>query len=521
MGCGPKGRRFKSCRAHHHALMKTTHIKKIDDTTWEISQEYKKGMRVPARVIATEKLLKEMDEGVVEQLTNVTTLPGIVDYAFAMPDTHWGYGCPIGGVFAVDPKKGGVISPGAVGFDINCGVRLIRTNLTIKDVQPRLPKLVDELFKTVPTGVGASGAIPRLSVVELKKIMEQGMQWCIDQGFGWEQDRAHAEERGTLSGADPDQVSQKAIQRGLKQLGTLGSGNHYLEIQAVKKEKIFDQGLAKTFGIFPDQVTIMIHSGSRGLGHQIATDYLRIFEKALDKYKISIPDQQLACAPFNSPEGRAYYAAMAAACNNAFANRQLITHLTRQVFGKVFNNADPKRDLGMELIYDVAHNIAKLEKSEIRNSKLGTSANFQNPKFKTRELLVHRKGATRAFGPKHPQLPKSYHEIGQPVIIGGSMETGSYLLVGTKIAEEKTFGSTAHGSGRTMSRAQAKKQVRGDRLQKEMQRRGIYVRSASMPGLAEEGGFAYKDIHEVVKAVELAGISKPVAAFTPIGNIKG
>lgn len=479
-------------------------MRKTSDYIWEIPITYKKGMRVSVRIIATEKLLQEMDEGVFEQSSNVATLPGIIEAVYVMPDAHWGYGFPIGGVAAFDVKEG-VISPGGIGFDINCGVRLLLTNLKMAEVRPRLPELVGELFKAVPSGVGTKGFV-KLTVPEFKEAMVKGMQWAIKKGFGWEEDVRHAEEYGQIKGADPEAVSNKAIERGIGQLGTLGSGNHYLEIQQVLASDIFDQTLASQFGIFPDQIAVMIHCGSRGFGHQVATDYLSLFEKIMPKYGIAVPDQQLACAPFGSLEGKSYYSAMIAAANAAFANRQIIMHRVREVFAKVFGKS--AESLGMRLIYDVAHNIAKLESKR---------AGEQEDK----KILVHRKGATRSFGPGHPELPEIYQKIGQPVMIGGSMETGSYLLVGTKKAEELTFGSTAHGSGRTMSRAAAKKIVRGEKLQKEMEGRGIYVKSASFAGLAEEAGLAYKDITEVVRAVELAGISKPVVKFTPIGNIKG
>lgn len=466
-------------------------ITNISPTFWEINKNYKSGMRVPARIVATEKLMEGMDEGVYEQITNVATLPGIVGDAYAMPDAHWGYGAPVGAVFATDPNQNGVISPGAIGFDINCGMRLIKTNLRRKQVEPKLPQLLDELFRRVPAGVGCRGLV-KLSKKEMNEVMTKGASWCVEKGFGRQKDLERIEENGAIAGANPDKVSERAITRGIDQLGTLGSGNHYLEIQVVEKGRILDQELAKKLGIFEGQVVIMLHCGSRGFGHQVATDYLHTFEKVMLKYKISVPDRQLAAAPFNSSYGQDYFVAMAAAANSAFANRQMITHQVREAFSQAF--ATPAEALGMELIYDVAHNIAKLEEYDVDNKRL--------------KLVVHRKGATRSF----PE---------QPVIIGGSMETGSYLLVGTEGAMKSTFGSTAHGSGRTMSRTAAKKQVRGEELKQDMARRGIMVKSASMSGLAEEAGLAYKDIHEVIRAVELAGISHAVVAFTPIGNIKG
>lgn len=471
-------------------------FKKISDVVWEIELAFKKGMRVPARIIATEKLLREMEQGVFEQITNVATLPGIQKYAFCMPDGHWGYGFPIGGVAAFDQEEG-IISPGGIGFDINCGMRLLRTNLTISEVSPRLHELVDLLFSSVPAGVGARSQL-RLSQKELEEVMVKGARWAVEKGFGRKQDLENIEEKGEISGANPEAVSQHARERGINQLGTLGSGNHYLEIQKVGK--IFDSSTALRFGISgPDQTVVMIHTGSRGFGHQIGTDYLRIFEGAMAKYKISVPDRQLACAPFNSKEGQDYFGAMTAAANLAFANRQIIMHRVREVFEKVFGVGEEK--LGLDLVYDVAHNIAKVEEHVTDSGNLLDSRN-------RKKLVVHRKGATRSFP-------------GQPVIIGGSMESGSYLLLGTERALSETFGSTAHGSGRTMSRTQAMRQVRGEILQKQMESRGIYVRTVSFAGLAEEAGLAYKNISEVVETLDRAGISKKVASFVPIGNIKG
>jgi len=465
-------------------------LTKISDYIWEIPTSYKAGMKVPARIFASEKLLKEMDEGVIEQITNVAQLPGLVSYALAMPDAHWGYGCPIGGVFATDPAKGGVISPGSVGFDINCGMRLITTNFTEPDVRPKIEKLVDLLFTRIPPGVGQKGLL-RLNERELKEVMVGGAEWTVKKGFGWEEDLKHTEEGGKLAGADPEMVSKRAVARGRNQIGTLGSGNHYLEIQVVKE--IFDPATALMMNIKePGQITVMIHTGSRGFGHQVATDYLKIFGETMPKYKLSVPDPQLAAAPFNSDEGQAYLGAMASAVNIAFANRQVIMHRAREVFAQFFGRS--AKELEMRLVYDVAHNIAKKERHEAEG--------------KRQELIVHRKGATRSFP-------------NQPVLIGGSMETGSYLMVGTEEAMKLSFGSTAHGSGRTMSRAEAKRKVRGEELQKKMKERGIYVRSASMPGLAEEAGIAYKDISEVVEVTHQAGLSRKVASFTPIGNIKG
>ena len=479
-------------------------INKISDYVWEIPKSEKEGMRVPARIYASDVLFENMDKGVFEQITNVACLPGIQKYALCMPDGHWGYGFPIGGVAAFDTENG-IISPGGIGFDINCGMRLITTDLKINEVKPRLPELINELFRAVPAGVGSKGVI-KASVSQLKDIMERGAEWCIENGYGWPQDLQRIEEGGHIPGADPSKVSEKAISRGINQLGTLGSGNHYLEIQLVTTENIFDEKIAKVFGIKEkDQIVIMVHCGSRGFGHQVATDYLRVFDKAMKKYDMTVRDRELACAPFKSPEGSDYYKAMLCAANSAFANRQIITHRIRESFSKVFDTNAEK--LGIEIVYDVAHNIARVERYKIDG--------------KEKEVLVHRKGSTRSFGPGRRELPEIYREVGQPVIVGGSMQTGSFLLTGTEKAMEETFGSTMHGAGRTMSRSAAKKMVRGDQLMRTMAENGILVKAASMPGLAEEAGIAYKDISEVVETMDTLGISKKVVKIKPIGNIKG
>jgi len=477
---------------------------KISDTVWEIPTSYKEGMRVPARIYATEKLLSEMDDGVIDQVTNVATLPGILNYAYCMPDGHWGYGFPIGGVAAMDARSG-VISPGGIGFDVNCGMRLVRTNLTLEEVEPHLRGLVDKLFQRVPAGVGSSGFV-KISQSEFRRAVELGARWCIENGYGWQEDLERTEENGCIAGADSTKVSNKSVERGFKQIGTLGSGNHYLEIQVAKPENVYDAELARAFGItMPNQVVIMFHCGSRGFGHQVATDYLQLFLKVMEKkYGIRILDRELACAPFHSKEGQDYFAAMKCAINMSFANRQVILHRVREVFADFFHK-DPV-ELGLHQVYDVAHNTAKLEKHLVGGQM--------------RDVLVHRKGATRAFGPGHPELPEVYRKTGQPVILGGSMETGSYLLAGVE-GGEQTFFSTAHGSGRSMSRRQAKKKFHGKKLQQDMEQRGIYVRTVSFSGLAEEAGPAYKNIDDVVAATERAGISKPVVRFIPIGNVKG
>ena len=480
-------------------------LQKISDTVWELPATYKQGMRVPARIIATEKLVREMDEAVYQQISNVATLPGIARYALCMPDGHSGYGFPIGGVAAMDVHEGGVISPGGIGFDINCGMRLITTNLTLEDVQPHLREIVDRLFQRVPAGVGTHGFL-KLSHNEFRDLVKQGARWCVERDLGWHEDLEFTEENGCIGGADASKISERAVERGYNQVGTLGSGNHYLEVQVARPEDVRDKELAKKFGItIPNQIVVMFHCGSRGFGHQVATDYLQKFLKVMEpKYGIKILDRELACAPFDSPEGRDYFAAMKCGLNMSFANRQVILHWIREVFSEIFGRS--AEDLEMRVVYDVSHNTAKLERHVVDG--------------KEKTLLVHRKGSTRAFGPGHHELPTRYRETGQPVIIGGSMETGSYLLVGTS-SGSGTFFSTAHGSGRTMSRTKARKQWQGKQLQRDLEARGIYVRSTSWAGLAEEAGGAYKDIDEVIAATELAGISKPVARFTPIGNVKG
>ena len=479
-------------------------IRPVAECEWELPPSFRTGMRVPVRIFATRALLDAMDDKVFEQAANVATLPGIVSNSFVMPDAHWGYGFPIGGVAAMDPDTG-VISPGGIGFDINCGMRLVLTELTLDEVQPKLRQLVDALYQRVPAGVGSRGFV-KLSQSDFVKVLEQGARWCVRNGFGTEEDLGRTEEGGCLPAADASTVSERAIVRGSGQIGTLGSGNHYLEIQVARREHVVDLERAAAFGITkPDQIAVMFHCGSRGFGHQVATDYLQVFLRAMrETHGLGIIDRELACAPFRSPEGQRYFAAMQCAANMSLANRQVILHRIREIFGIVFNRTPT--ELGLRMIYDVAHNMAKLETHMVD----GVS----------RELLVHRKGATRAFGPGMPGVPPEYRDTGQPVIIGGSMETGSYLLTGLP-GGAGTFFSTAHGSGRTMSRTKAKKLFHGRELQRTMEERGIYVRTASYRGLAEEAGGAYKDIDAVVDATERAGLSRRVVRFTPIGNVKG
>lgn len=478
-------------------------LRKIDDYHWEIPPDYKPGMRVPGLVIADEHLIEQIRaDQALEQVANVATLPGIVKYSLAMPDIHWGYGFPVGGVAAMRLDDG-VISPGGIGYDINCGVRLIRTNLTRAEVQPRLKRLADELFRLVPAGVGSEGPV-KLSPRELDQVLLKGAQWAVEAGYGFPEDVEVIEERGRLRGADPSKVLEKVKKRGAPQIGSLGSGNHFLEVQAV--EHIFDPHAASVMGIDQvDQVVVFIHTGSRGFGHQVCEDYLVVMERALKKYQIRLPDRQLACAPISSPEGQDYLAAMACAANFAWTNRQMITHWAREAFARVFD-ASP-RTLGMFLVYDVAHNIAKIEEYEVDGQRL--------------KLCVHRKGATRAFPPGHPDIPEKYRSIGQPVLIPGDMGRYSYVCVGTEVAMRETFGTTCHGAGRVRSRAAAKKLLRGVDLVAELARRGIIVRVQSPGLLAEEASEAYKDVAEVVHIVADAGISRPVARLRPLAVVKG
>lgn len=484
--------------------MPDSSILRLGETLWEIPVTYKQGMRVPARIFATSTLFEKLDAAVFDQITNVATLPGVVGHVFCMPDGHSGYGFPIGGVAAMDARTG-VISPGGIGFDINCGMRLVNTNFTEQEIQPKLQQIVDKLFARIPAGVGGHGNL-KLTDSDFRRAVEQGSKWCLKNGYATEEDLELTEDGGCIPGADVREVSAAAVERGLNQIGTLGSGNHYLEIQIARPENIRNPKLAALCGIhLPNQVVIMFHTGSRGFGHQVASDYLRIFLGVMEKkYGITVTDRELACTPFDSPEGQAYFKAMKCAINMAFMNRQVILHRIREVFSDVFKKSP--EDLGLKTIYDVAHNTAKLETHRINE--------------RDRELIVHRKGATRAFGPLMQGIPAKYRSFGQPVIIGGSMESGSYLLFGTEKGAEGFF-STAHGSGRTMSRSKAKQVWHGKQLAEDMKKRGMVLRTNSYAGLAEEAGGAYKDIDEVIKATELSGLSTPVVRLVPIGNIKG
>lgn len=477
-------------------------LDKVDQFRWRIPETYKPGMKVPGLIYVGEDNLDVLREDQApEQVANAAYLPGIVGASLAMPDIHWGYGFAIGGVAAMRLDDG-VISPGGVGFDINCGVRLLRTNLSEEDVRPRLNELVNQLFRDIPSGVGSTGVI-RLEKGEIAEVLEKGAAWAVEKGYGLPRDLVMTEEQGCMKEAKAEKVSDRACKRGVPQIGTLGSGNHFLELQVI--EEVFHTRAAEKLRLSEGMVVIMIHSGSRGLGHQVCTDYLKVMERAVGKYKISIPDRQLACAPFASQEGQDYFAAMAAAANYAWANRQVIMHRTRQTFEKVFGRSS--EDLAMDLIYDVTHNIAKIEEHAVDGKNL--------------RLCVHRKGATRAFPPGHPDIPQEYSDIGQPVLVPGDMGRNSYLLVGTERALHETFGSTCHGAGRLLSRTAAKKAVSGMAIQSELRDRGIIVKAASKGVLAEEAPEAYKDVNEVVQVCHEAGISLRVARMRPIGVIKG
>ena len=482
-------------------------LERVDDYRWRIPTAYQQGMRVPGLVFADEKLLKDIArDQALQQVANVAHLPGIVRHSLAMPDIHWGYGFPIGGVAATDPDAGGVVSPGGVGFDINCGVRLVRTALTREMVQPKLRRLVQTLFHTIPCGVGMSGDI-RVGREEHQQVMTAGSRWMVEQrGYGVPEDLEHTESHGALEGADPTKISHRAYQRGSDQLGTLGSGNHFLEVQVV--DAVFDEAAASVFHLALGQVTVMLHSGSRGFGYQVCDDYLQLVEQAMPTYGIQVPDRQLACVPVNSDEGQSYLGAMRCAANYAWANRQGLMHLARQAFEQVFERS--WQELGMALIYDVAHNIAKFERHRVSPGG-----------GQERLLCVHRKGATRAFPPGHPEIPAEYRSVGQPVIIPGDMGRNSYLLVGAQGAMEETFGTVCHGAGRMMSRTQAVREAAGRSIEKELESLGVIVMGRGRKGIAEEQPKAYKDVNDVVHVVHSAGIARKVVRMKPIGVIKG
>lgn len=479
-------------------------LEQVAPCEWRIPKSYREDMRVDGVIFANDELIEQIrkDKG-PEQVINVATLPGIQKASLAMPDIHWGYGFCIGGVAATDPEEGGVISPGGVGYDINCGVRLLRSDLQWSDVKGRIRELINQLFRDVPTGVGQRGNF-EFSKPEMMELLDTGASYVVGRGWGVDRDIEFAEARGRLDRPDPDRVSERAIMRGANQCGTLGSGNHFLEVQVV--DRIIDEKAAEVMGLREGQITVLIHSGSRGLGYQVCDDYLSVFKDAPAKYGYELPDRQLACAPIRSPEGQAYIGAMRAAANFAWCNRQLLTHQAREVFARVFGK--PWESLGLDLVYDVAHNIAKFEEHDVGDGVL-------------KEVCVHRKGATRAFPPGHPEVPEIYAEIGQPVIIPGSMGTASWVLAGQPGSMTSTFGSSCHGAGRMMSRTAAVRASEGRRIDKELDAIGIIARARSHKGLAEEQPAAYKDVDLVVDVVDQAGISKKVARVRPVGVIKG
>ena len=495
-------------------------LKRVDGLRWDLSPDYKSGMRVPGRVYASEQMLDAMAEDeAIEQVANVAFLPGIVSRSLAMPDIHWGYGFHIGGV-AATRLDDGVVSPGGVGYDINCGVRVVRTNLREEEVVPHVPALVNQMFRDVPAGLGLSGLL-KVSMKEIDNVMAYGARWAVEKGYGWPQDLEAIESSGSLPGADPNKISRRARERGVPQLGTLGSGNHFLELEVV--DEIFDQEAGRVMGVDEvGQIVVFIHTGSRGLGHQTCQDYLDKMEVASAKYgiqfpekgglsavegkvKVFLPDKQLACAPIASKEGQDYLGAMSSAANFAFANRQMITHWVREAFGKVLGRDAEK--LGMSIIYDVAHNIAKIERHRVNGREM--------------TVCVHRKGATRAFPAGHPDVPSKYQKIGQPVLVPGDMGRYSFICVGTDLAMAETWGSTCHGAGRMMSRHAAKRELRGVNIAARLADKGIMVRAQNKAALAEEASEAYKDVAEVVDVLHDAGIASKVVRLRPVGVVKG
>ncbi len=475
---------------------------RINDYEWEIPRSYRADMRVPVRLFATRKLLEQVaDDRSLEQAVNASTLPGLVGQVVVMPDIHQGYGFPIGGVAATEVPHG-VISPGAIGYDINCGVRLLASNIELEDARGELDSLATLLNRYCPSGMGKSGTVD-VSTTELDHILRDGSRWAQRNGFATESDILRTEERGMLEGADPARVSDRAKARGRDQVGSLGSGNHFIEVDVV--DEVFDEKSASVFGLHAGCLAVQIHCGSRGLGHQVCTDYVQSFQRAVSKYQIDLPDRELVCAPISSPEGQAYLAAMRAAANFAFANRQLLAHAARQAFEETFRGKAANWHLAQ--VYDIAHNMGKIETHEVNGQVL--------------RLCVHRKGATRAYGPETPGLPTEYRQTGQPVLVPGSMGTASWVLAGTRESMLRSFGSSCHGAGRVWSRSKAKKEVRGEELRRALEKRGIHVRAGSLPGLAEEAPEAYKDVDMVVKTVSEAGIARKVARLRPVAVIKG
>jgi tRNA-splicing ligase RtcB len=476
-------------------------VRKLDDFRWVLPKKGK--MRTEGLVYADEKMFAVIrKDPCLEQVANVACLPGIVGRSLAMPDIHWGYGFPIGGVAAFDMEDG-IVSPGGVGYDINCGVRLLRSELDAAEIKDRIPTLVDALFRNIPSGVGSRRKDLKLSSREMDNVLVTGAGWAVSHGYGSQAELKHIEERGCIAGGNPEYVSQRAHTRGKDQLGTLGSGNHFVEVGLV--EEVYDEAAARALSLYKGQVTVIVHTGSRGLGHQVCDDHIKVLLKASAKYGIDLPDKQLCCAPIASKESKQYLSAMACAANFAFCNRQLITHWVRETFQEVLQVGP--RELGLGLVYDVCHNIAKVETHEVNG--------------KARKLCVHRKGATRAFPPHSPFIPEDYKEVGQPVLIPGDMGRYSYVLLGTSTALKETFGSTCHGAGRMLSRRQAQKAAGGRAIIRELEDRGIYVRGAGQGTIREEISEAYKDVSDVVNVVHQAGIGKKVARLKPMGVIKG
>jgi tRNA-splicing ligase RtcB len=484
-------------------MVQKSDLVRIDEYVWEVPKSYRSDMKVPARIYASEKLLNmAFRDRTMEQLVNTAAMPGVVKRVLVMPDAHQGYGPPIGGVVPTRYPDG-VISPGAVGYDINCGVRLMVSDLMAEEVQEEIGGLISALFRNIPAGVGKGGGARKVSAREMDQVLVKGAAWAVKAGYGRPEDLERLEEGGAMEGADPTAVSPRAKQRGGPQLGTLGSGNHFVEIQEV--EQIYDEEVARIFGLFEGQLAVSIHSGSRGLGHQVCSDYVKSLQGAVQKYKIQLPDRQLVCAPLDTPEGRNYFGAMVSAANYAWANRQCMAHLARQSFEEIL--AGRVRDFDLHTVYDVAHNIAKIEEHVVDG--------------KAMRLCVHRKGATRAFGPGHPAVTPVYRAVGQPVLVPGDMGTASYVLVGTADAMEESFGTSCHGAGRTMSRTAAKKKIHGGTLRQELEAQGIRVRAGSLAGLAEEAPDAYKDIDAVIDVVHGAGLARKVARLRPLAVMKG
>jgi len=484
-------------------MVKRSDLVRISEYVWEIPVTYRSDMKVPARIYASERLLEmAFRDRSMEQLVNTAAMPGVVKRVLVMPDAHQGYGPPIGGVVPTRYPDG-VISPGAVGYDINCGVRLMASELVAEEVRDEVDGLISALFRNIPSGVGKGGGARKVSGREMDEVLAKGAAWAVKAGYGRPDDLERLEERGAMAGADPGAVSPRAKQRGGPQLGTLGSGNHFVEIQEV--QEVYDEEVARAFGLFEGQLAVEIHSGSRGLGHQVCSDYVNSLQNAVRKYKIQLPDRQLVCAPLDSPEGRSYFGAMVGAANYAWANRQCMAHLARRSFEEVL--AGKVRSFDLHTVYDVAHNIAKIEEHVVDGKPM--------------KLCIHRKGATRAFGPGHPAVTSVYRDVGQPVLVPGDMGTASYVLVGTADAMEETFGTCCHGAGRTMSRTAAKKKIHGGTLRAELEAQGIRVRAGSLAGLAEEAPDAYKDIDAVIEVVDGAGLARKVARLRPLAVMKG